>query len=45
MRDDVGLGDALKSLTSSLGMKPCIPCEQRAAALNRRVVFTGRKDR
>jgi hypothetical protein len=39
---DVGLGDAVKRLTSKVGIEPCAPCRERAAALNRQVVFTGR---
>jgi len=42
---DVGLGDALKQLTAKVGIEPCAPCQQRAAALNRYVVFTGRSSR
>jgi len=41
MTDDVGLGDAIKRLTSKVGMKPCDGCNRRAAALNRFMVFTG----
>jgi hypothetical protein len=42
---DVGLGDALKHVTSAVGLKPCDGCERRAAALNRWVVFSaGRPD-
>jgi hypothetical protein len=40
--DAIGLGDALKRVTYSIGIKPCGGCERRAAALNRWVVFTGR---
>jgi hypothetical protein len=25
-----------------MGFSPCVPCEARAAAMNRRVAFTGR---
>jgi hypothetical protein len=42
---DVGLGDVVKRATSSIGIKPCRGCEKRAAALNRRFVFTGRRSR
>ncbi|MFC5182694.1 hypothetical protein [Actinomadura harenae] len=45
VRKDVGLGDALKALTSAVGVKPCHPCAERAARLNRRVVLTGRDGR
>jgi hypothetical protein len=40
--EDIGLGDAIKRVTYALGIKPCGGCERRAAALNRRFVFTGR---
>jgi hypothetical protein len=40
--EDVGLGDSIKRVTSYLGIRPCGGCERRAAALNRRLVFTGR---
>lgn len=41
--EDIGLGDAIKRVTYALGIKPCAGCERRAAALNRWVVFTGRR--
>ncbi len=42
---EVGLGDVIKRVTSSIGIKPCTGCKRRAAALNRRFVFTGRHSR
>ena len=39
--DEVGLGDAIKRVTYSFGIKPCGGCERRAVALNRWLVFTG----
>ena len=42
---DIGLGDALKRLTTKLGIQPCTPCQERAATLNRHVVFTRRSSR
>lgn len=39
---EVGLGDVIKHATSAFGIKPCDGCDQRAAALNRLVKFTGR---
>jgi hypothetical protein len=36
----VGLGDAIKRVTYTMGIKPCGGCEKRAAALNRRMVFS-----
>jgi len=40
--EDIGLGDAIKHVTYSFGIRPCGGCERRAAALNRWFVFTGR---
>jgi hypothetical protein len=37
---EIGLGDAIKRATSAVGIRPCTGCERRAAALNRRIVFT-----
>lgn len=41
--EDVGLGDVVKRATYAAGVKPCGGCERRAAALNRWVVFSGRR--
>jgi hypothetical protein len=38
----VGLGDAIKRVTSGAGIKPCGPCSERADRLNSWLVFTGR---
>jgi hypothetical protein len=35
VREPVGLGDAVKRVTSAVGVKPCGACEERAARLNR----------
>jgi hypothetical protein len=40
--EDIGLGDAIRHVTNAFGVRPCGGCERRAAALNRRAVFTGR---
>ena len=40
--EEIGLGDVIKRATSYLGIKPCGGCEQRAASLNRWMVFTNR---
>ena len=40
--EDIGLGDAIKKVTYTFGMKPCGGCNRRAAALNRWLVFTRR---
>ena len=41
--EDIGLGDVIKRATSAVGIRPCGSCEQRAAALNRWLTFTGRR--
>jgi hypothetical protein len=38
--EEVGLGDVVKGVTYSMGMKLCGGCERRAAAMNRWMVFT-----
>jgi len=38
--EEVGLGDVIKRATSTIGIKPCETCAERAARLNRRVSFT-----
>lgn len=40
--EDIGLGDMIKRATSTVGIRPCGGCEQRAVALNRWLTFTGR---
>jgi hypothetical protein len=37
---EIGLGDAVKRVTYTVGIRPCGGCERRAAALNRWMVFT-----
>jgi hypothetical protein len=41
--EEIGLGDVIKRVTSTFGIRPCGGCERRAAALNRWFVFTGRR--
>jgi len=41
--EPLGLGDVLKGATSILGIRPCGGCERRAQALNRKMIFTGRR--
>jgi len=43
--EEVGLGDLVKRVTSAAGIKPCGGCRRRAAALNRMLVFNGRRSR
>jgi hypothetical protein len=38
--EEVGLGNVIKRATTLLGVRPCPECAQRAARLNRRIVFT-----
>ena len=38
--DEAGLGDVIKRVTQSMGIRPCGGCEKRAAALNRWVRFS-----
>jgi hypothetical protein len=38
---ELGLGDAIKLATASVGVKPCAGCLGRAASLNRWMRFTG----
>jgi hypothetical protein len=40
---EVGLGVVIKRATSAVGIRPCGGCERRAAALNRWIVFSGRR--
>lgn len=35
----IGLGDAIKHVTSTVGIRPCGGCSHRAEALNRLVGF------
>lgn len=42
MDKEIGLGDAIKSATSYMGIKPCGGCAKRASVLNRWMVFTNR---
>ena len=43
--EDVGFGSAVKRVTSAFGIKPCGGCEQRAAMLDRWLMFTGRRQK
>jgi len=44
VQEKVGLGAAIKRVTYRLGVKrPCRGCDQRAAALDRWMVFTPRR--
>jgi hypothetical protein len=43
--EEIGLGDLIKRATSTVGIKPCDGCRRRAEALNRFIVFNGRRSR
>jgi hypothetical protein len=43
--EEIGLGDVIKRATSSVGIQPCSGCAERAAALNRWLVFSGRRSK
>jgi hypothetical protein len=38
--EEVGFGDAIKRVTSAMGIKSCGGCEKRAATLNRWLTFS-----
>jgi hypothetical protein len=38
--EDIGLGEVVKRVTTSAGIRPCGGCQRRAAALDRWLVFT-----
>ncbi|MEK6285034.1 MAG: hypothetical protein AABO57_04770 [Acidobacteriota bacterium] len=40
---DIGLGDVIERATYAVGIKPCGGCARRAAALNRWMVFSGKR--
>jgi hypothetical protein len=40
---EVGLGEVIKRATSLVGIRPCGSCLERAANLNRWMVFSGRR--
>jgi len=43
VEEEIGLGDVMKKATYAVGIKPCGGCGRRAAALNRWMVFSGRR--
>lgn len=38
----LGLGDAVKKVTTAIGIKPCSGCQRRAQFLNQLAEFEGR---
>jgi hypothetical protein len=43
--EEIGLGDVIKQAASYVGIRHCGGCARRAAALNRWIVFTGRRQK
>jgi hypothetical protein len=43
--EEIGLGNVVKKVTSTIGIKTCGGCQRRAEALNRWMSFTGRGSR
>lgn len=43
--EEIGLGDAIQRTSSYFGIKPCGGCERGAAALNRWLAFTPRRQK
>lgn len=41
LREDIGLGDVVKTIASAAGITPCAGCLRRAAILNRWLTFSG----
>ena len=44
LKQEVGLGDAVKAATKAVGAKPCGGCKKRADWLNRKVTLEPVKD-
>jgi hypothetical protein len=40
---EVGFGEVIKRATSLVGIRPCGSCRERAASLDRWMVFSGRR--
>jgi hypothetical protein len=40
LHEEIALGDLIKRATSTVGIRPCGACAERAARLNRRIVFS-----
>jgi hypothetical protein len=45
IEEDIGLGDAVKRITTAVGIRPCRGCQERAAALNRWLVLARSRER
>ena len=45
LKRNIGLGDAIKKMTTSIGVKPCEACNKRAEKLNEMIQFSNGKKR
>ena len=45
LKKSIGLGDAIKKMTNSVGIKPCEACNKRAQKLNEMIQFSNGKKR
>lgn len=43
IKEEIGLGDVVKRVSSTIGIRPCSSCQRRAIALNRWLVFSPRR--
>jgi hypothetical protein len=43
--EEIGLGDVIKRATYAIGIRACGGCERRASALNRWMVFSGKRSK
>jgi hypothetical protein len=41
--EEIGLGDVIRKATSSVGIRPCGACNERAGRLNDWMVFSARR--
>ena len=41
--EQIGLGDAVRRVTTKMGLRTCGGCERRAATLNHWIVFAGQR--
>jgi hypothetical protein len=43
--EEIGLGDVIKRATYAIGIRACGGCERRGSALNRWMVFSGKRSK
>ena len=43
--EEIGLGDVIQRATYAIGIRACGGCERRASALNRWMVFSGKRSK